>query len=138
MLDHPIFIFIVISTTMALPFSDNGVQFLKYFLVCSVLQVILSRIYYNIVAFFFEKIKNERLKEYSKQGVEVTCPCFKEKKFLLPIKLQEDNAFSCIECKKDFSVDVSVRSFLQTDPIDIEKADAAFIEAVKKIQNSSK
>ena len=76
------------------------------------------------------------MKEYSKQGIEVTCPCYKEKKFLLPIKLQEDNSFSCIECKKDFSVDVSVRSFLQTDPIDIEKADAAFIEVVNKIKNS--
>ena len=78
------------------------------------------------------------MKEFSKQGMEVACPCYKEKKFLLPIKLQEENVFSCTECKKDFSVDVSVRSFLQTEPIDIEKADAAFVEVINKIQNSSK
>jgi hypothetical protein len=54
------------------------------------------------------------------------------------LDLNGDNAFSCTECKKDFSVDISARSFLQTDPIDIEKADAAFIEAINKIQNSTK
>jgi hypothetical protein len=138
MLEHPIFIFLIISTAMALPFTKNLVDFSKYFLVSSVLQVLLVRIYSNIVQFFIEKLKNERMKEYSKQGMEVTCPCYKEKKFLLPIKLQEDNAFSCVECNKDFSVDISARSFLQTNPIDIEKADVAFIEVMNKIQNSSK
>lgn len=138
MLENPIFIFLVISTAMALPFSGDLLQFLKYFLVSCVLQIILVRFYYNILQFFTEKLKNERMKEFSKQGIEVTCPCYKEKKFLLPIKLQEDNAFSCVECNKDFSVDVSVRSFLQTEPIDLEKADAAFVEVIKKIQNSSK
>jgi hypothetical protein len=84
---------------------------------------------------FAEKIKNERIKEYTKQGMEITCPCYLDKKMLLPIDLNSVNNFKCLECSKDFTVDITAKTFLKTESIDLDKADAAFIEVVKKIQS---
>jgi hypothetical protein len=131
----PIIIFLIISTSVSFFFSGNLIDFLKYFLFVSIIQFILGRIYISVMQLFAEKIKNERIKEYTKQGMEITCPCYLDKKMLLPIDLNSVNNFKCLECSKDFSVDITAKTFLKTESIDLDKADAAFIEVVKKIQN---
>lgn len=125
----------VLSSVFSLAFCNDYISFIKYFIVFSVIQLIIYNLYKSILELFAERIKNERIKEYSKQGMEVSCPCYMEKKMFLPLELNASNTFNCLECKKDFSVDITARAFLQTDTIDLEKADAAFIEAYNKIQN---
>lgn len=133
---RPILELTILSTILSLIFSKDYISFIKYFFVFAVLQFLTYNVYKTIVGIFVEKVKNERIKEYSKQGMEVICPCYLEKKMLLPIELNAINSFSCLECKKDFTVDISAKTFLQTETIDLEKADAAFLEAYKKIQES--
>jgi len=126
---------VLLSTLFSLIFCTDYISFAKYFFIFSVVQFIAYNIYKAILFLLAERIKNERIKEYSKQGMEIACPCYMEKKMLLPLELNGLNTFNCIECKKDFSVDISARAFLQTETIDLEKADAAFVEAYNKIQD---
>ena len=132
-----ILIFSLISTACALPFSFTYLDFLKYFLTFSVIQFILNKMYITYLKFLSEKIKTERLREYSKQGTEITCPCYLEKSFLLPLKFNEVNSFNCLECKRDFTVDINTRSFMKTEAIDLDKSETEFINAIKKIQKNS-
>jgi hypothetical protein len=128
-------IFLVISLVFTLPFTNTYYDFAKYFLLVSVIQYILTYIYFNYLQFLAEKVKNERIKEYSKQGTEITCPCYLEKKFFLPLKFNESNVFNCLECKKDFSVDISTKTYLQTEIPDLDKSEIEYIKAIHKIQN---
>lgn len=84
-----------------------------------------------------EKLTNERISEYSKQGMETTCPCYKNKKVFIPIRLDTDNSYKCIDCDKNVSVKVDVKTFLATEIIDLDQSEKAFIDAVKKIKESN-
>ncbi len=132
----PLFILTLVSTALALIFSDNLVTFLKYFIFFDVLQVIIYNVYKNVVELFAVKLQNEKLKELSKQGMEVKCPCYLEKTMFVPVNLNGPNGFSCNECKKNVVVDITAKTFLQTEMIDLEKADEAFIKAYNKIQQN--
>lgn len=132
----PLFILTLVSTALALIFSDNLVTFLKYFIFFDVAQVIIYNVYKNVVELFAVKLQNEKLKELSKQGMEVKCPCYLEKPMFVPINLNGPNGFNCNECKKNVVVDLTAKTFLQTEMIDLEKADESFIKAYNKIQQN--
>jgi hypothetical protein len=132
----PILILSTISTSLSLVFSNDIVSFIKYFIFFDILQVIIYNIYKNIIELFAVKLQNEKIKELSKQGIELKCPCYLEKSMFLPISLEGPNSFSCLECKKNIIVDVTAKTFLQTEMIDLEKADENFIKAYNKIQQN--
>jgi transposase-like protein len=117
--------------------SDTYIKFAKVFFFVSIIQIIGYEIYKKIVEIFVEKIKNDRIKEYSKQGLDVTCPCNLEKKMFVPIELNAVNSFNCIECKKDFTVNITTKTFTKTDMVDLDNADAALVEIYKKLQDKS-
>lgn len=132
----PILILTAISTALALIFSNDVLSFVKYFILFDIAQVIIYNVYKNIIELFAVKLQNEKLKELSKQGMELKCPCYKEKGMFVPIDLNGPNTFSCAECNKNIIVDVTAKTFLQTEMIDLEKADEAFIKAYNKIQQN--
>ena len=84
---------------------------------------------------FYDNLNIQKLKEYSKQGVEITCPCYMENKAFIPIRLNEINDYKCLECGKNVSVKVDVKSFLATEPIDGDQIDSALLEVIEKIKN---
>lgn len=133
----PLLILTLISSSLALLFSDNIITFLKYFIVFDVAQVILYNVYKKIVELFVFKLQNEKIKELSKQGMELKCPCYLEKNMFVPINLNAPNSFKCNECNKNIIVDLTAKTFLQTEMIDLEKADENFIKAYNKIQQNS-
>ena len=133
----PLLILTLISSSLALLFSDNIITFLKYFIVFDVAQVILYNVYKKIVELFIFKLQNEKIKELSKQGMELKCPCYLEKNMFVPINLNAPNSFKCNECNKNIIVDLTAKTFLQTEMIDLEKADENFIKAYNKIQQNS-
>lgn len=83
------------------------------------------------------RLQVEKIKEFSKQGMEVKCPCYLEKSMFVPINLNDANIINCKECDKSISVDITAKTFMQTDMIDLDKADEALIKAYKHIQNNS-
>lgn len=133
----PIIILCTISTITSLAFSKDALEFTKNFFLVCLIQIIFYNVYKNIIEYFALKLKIEKIKEFSKQGLEIKCPCYLEKKMFVPIDLNDTNIFSCKECDKTFSVDVTAKTFMQTDMIDLDKADEALIKAYKYIQNNS-
>ena len=132
----PILTLCSVSAIFAFSFSDGWISFSKIFIVSSIVQVFIYNMYKHYLYLSAEKIKNDRIKEFSKQGMEVSCPCYLEKKMFVPIELNGTNEFNCIECKKDCVVQITAKSFNKTDVIDLDEADAALIEIYKKIQNA--
>ena len=66
-----------------------------------------------------EQIENERIKEFSKQGLESSCPdenC--GHKTFVPIRLDSENLYNCPKCNKPIKVLIGAKSFLTTTPID--------------------
>ena len=66
----------------------------------------------------FEVIQNERIKEFSKQGIECICPdenC--AAKTFVPIQLDKKNRYECPNCKKNIKVYIGSKTFLETTPV---------------------
>ena len=125
-----------ISSSVSLFFSKDFTEGIKYFLAISLIQIILYQIYLKIVSLYIERIKLDKIKEYSKQGVEVSCPCYRENKVFIPIRLNANNDYKCLECNKNVSVNVDIKTFLATEPLDGEATDAALLMAIEKIKQS--
>lgn len=64
-----------------------------------------------------KKLENERIKEFSLQGLEVTCPCALKKTEFIPIVLNTNNAYKCDYCQKNVSVYIAAETALVTETI---------------------
>jgi len=125
----------VISACVGLMLTDNWFSFLRTFVVTSIIQVVIYSIYKQMVVLMAEKIKNDRIKEYSKQGIESTCPCSRAVRTFIPIRLDADNSYKCLDCAKYVAVNVDVKTFLSTEPINIDKSNAALDMVYNQITN---
>jgi hypothetical protein len=70
-----------------------------------------------VVALKNKKLENERIKEFSYQGLEVKCPCFKKHLDIVPIRLNTSNYYKCSDCGKGVSVIVSAETAVVTEPL---------------------
>lgn len=84
---------------------------------------------------YYDKLMVDKINAYSKQGMEVTCPCYKESKMFIPIRLNGVNDYKCLECSKNVSVNLEAKTFLVTEPVDGDHIDSALLEAIEKIKN---
>ena len=113
-----------ISSSIALLIFDNTLfSFFKIFIFSTISQIIIYNLYKIVVLILFKKLENEKIKEYLKQGVETKCPCEKGVSMFLPIRLDSVNTFKCMECQKNFSVKIDVKTFQNTEIIDLEKSE---------------
>jgi len=131
-----ILILSIISTSITLFFAKDYKDFLKFYFALSLIQIIVYQIYLKVLSLFVENMKLQKIKEYSKQGLEVTCPCYKQNKVFIPIKLNGNNDYKCLDCNKNVSVNLDVKTFLATEPLDGEATDAALLMAIEKIKQS--
>jgi len=69
------------------------------------------------VALKNKKLENERLREFSLQGMEVTCPCTLKKTEFIPITLNTNNNYRCNHCQKNISVYITAETALVTEPL---------------------
>jgi len=132
----PILILCMISTVSSLLFYNTLLDFIKGFILATLIQIIFYNVYKNVIEFLAARLQVEKIKEFSKQGMEIKCPCYMEKKMFVPIDLNNLNTFNCRECDKSVSVEVTAKTFMQTDMIDLDKADESLIKAYKKIQEN--
>lgn len=134
-------VLITLSTCAAFAFSGDAWGFARVFTIASITQVVLYNIYRQVML-FAEKIVNDRISEYTKQGVEVTCPCSRAIKNLIPIQLNADNSYKCLDCARNVTVNVEVKTFLETQPVDLDKSTAAFdavyTEVTEKAEDGTK
>ena len=67
----------------------------------------------------FEKLHNERIKEFNSMGLDSVCPDENRgHKAFVPIKLDQENVYECPGCKKMVKVLIGAKSFLTTTPLE--------------------
>ena len=100
-----------------------NVAFLPVFGLSFIAQILIWNLFNNWnkqrAEIEFELIQNERIKEFSKQGLYCICPdenC--NHKALVPIVLNEENTYNCPECDKNIKVYIGAKTFLSTTPVD--------------------
>lgn len=64
-----------------------------------------------------KQLENERIKEFTLQGLDVICPCHLKKTEFVPIVLNTENKYNCASCQKNISVYIAAETALVTDPI---------------------
>ncbi len=82
-------------------------QFIVFFIVGSVLEFINE--------LKAKELNALRIAEFSKQGMEVECPCYKKVKEFVPITLNAKNMYKCSDCKKNVSVYITTETVYVSD-----------------------
>lgn len=102
-------------------FSKNNLNFIIGVIVGGAFQFVFNYIYLSvfdaIIALKNKKLENERIKEFSMQGLEVECPCSRKIRDFVPIRLNTANKYKCKECMKLISIYVTPSTALSTEPI---------------------
>lgn len=117
----PLIILGVVSTAFSLCFCNSFLSYCKYFVVVSIVQIIAYNVYATIMQYLFEQAQNQRLAEISKQGMTIKCPCPKASNQFVPIDLNDVNVYKCQDCNKSIAAAPEVKTFLVTEPVDVEK-----------------
>jgi hypothetical protein len=124
---------LVISTIISMPVANTATLFWQYMIISCLIQIVIYNFYTTYVDYKFAQIAQQREAELSKQGVEVSCPCSQNLKLFIPIILDKDNSFKCLECSKNVAVAVNVKTFLTTEPVNLEKSDLALNAIYDKV-----
>jgi transposase-like protein len=119
-----VIILFITSGTISYLFANDPKSFLGWMFCLSFLQVILYNVWNTILNVINEKNQIDILREYSKQGCNVKCPCDKAIDNFIPIRLNEDNSYRCLDCNKNVRVDLEIKTFLQTEPVKLDKSEA--------------
>ena len=116
-----LFVLIVVALVIGLCLTSFNVNLIVGVLLGIILQF---GIYYafitvlnSYVSLKNKKLENERIKEFSLQGLEVTCPCALKKTEFVPIVLNTDNRYKRSFCEKNISVYIVPETALVTEPI---------------------
>lgn len=120
----------VVSGVIAALFMS---QFWEVFAIATAAQIIIFYIINTIRDVSLKKIENDRLAEFSKQGLMLKCPCFKQNSEFIPIVLNEENAYNCGECQKPIKVDIEATTLMATVPVDLDTPQTKLAEIYNKI-----
>jgi uncharacterized protein (UPF0212 family) len=137
----PLIILTVVSITASVIFLGFGIKFWLSFVIATLAQIIIYNVFRAIldavVILKDKKLENERIKEFSYQGLEVTCPCNKKHIDFVPIRLNTPNMYKCGECDKSVSVYINAETALQTEPINNTDITEAVAPILKNIANGN-
>lgn len=113
--------FVVVSLFTGIAFTKLGFNFFLGFSAGIAVQFIGNYIFTTFFNLYAElknkKLENERIKEFSYQGLEVECPCYKKNKEFVPVRLNSENKYKCNECNKSISILIEASTALATEPI---------------------
>lgn len=111
-----------ISFVVALVFWSTGDDYVKPFILTTVGQFtifwLINTWLRNKHIIENKQLENERIKEFSKQGVEVECSYCKATN-LVPVRFDMDNDFECVNCGKPNAVYVGVTVTQKTTPLNV-------------------
>jgi hypothetical protein len=123
-----------ISTIIALVFLSH---FWQAFAISAALQVIIFYIINTIRDVSIQKLENQRIAEYSKQGLLLKCPCYKQNQEFVPIVLNENNNYNCEVCSKPVVVSIEATTLAATVPVDLENSQDKISQIYSKITNGN-
>lgn len=112
----------VISSIVALVFWSTDGGFLRPFVLTTIGQVGVFWIYNSFMQKYYtlkqKQLDNERIKEFTKQGIDVECAYCKTVN-LIPVRFDQDNDFECINCHKPNSTYINVTVTQKTTPLNM-------------------
>lgn len=118
---YPILILFGVSGVLSYIFTGLTAKFWISFVIVTLIQLVVYNIFRSVLDAFValknKQLENERIKEFSYQGLEVTCPCSKKCIDYVPIRLNTPNMYRCSGCDKSVSVYINAETALQTEPI---------------------
>jgi hypothetical protein len=134
---------ISISSLIAFLLNSLGVNMVIGFLSGLFLQFVGYNAFYSALDAYLaiknKALENERIKEFSYQGLEVACPCYKKHIDFVPVRLNTSNYYKCGECKKNVSVIIAAETAITTEPIvntDLPVVNEKLMESVISNANS--
>ena len=137
----PVIMLLSVSITTSFFLLGFGVRFWLSFVLATLVQIIVYNIFRAIldavVVLKDKKLENERIKEFSYQGLEVTCPCNKKHIDFVPIRLNTPNMYRCGECDKSVSIYINAETALQTEPINNTDITEAVAPILKTLTNGN-
>jgi hypothetical protein len=129
------------SLLIALFLTSFGVKLWAGFIIAVFSQIIIYNVYISLLSSYIvlknKQLENERIKEFSYQGLEVSCPCSKKHKDFVPIRLNDVNMYRCGECDKSVSVYINAETALQTEPIISTDTSTALAPIIANITNGN-
>lgn len=122
----PILRSIAITTTLAalvgLVFWSISGEFIKPFVLTIIIQFVLFWIFNTCSSYIYElkatALENERIAEFTKQGIEVGCSYCRSVN-LIPVRFDEGNDFTCINCDKENAVYIGITVTQKTTPLNV-------------------
>ena len=131
-----LFLLTFISSTMSWATTHTTGGFIQIFSLTTILQIVLYNMYKEIMRFFYKSQQDSfnlsKIKEYSKQGLEVTCPCPRASKAFVPIRLDQVNTYTCHDCGRQVAVQIDTKTFNQTEILDNDTVMQQEFEKAKK------
>lgn len=113
---------LVISSVVSVVFWSTGGDYIKPFVLTTVVQFagfwLINIMLRNKHMIESKHLENERIKEFSKQGVDVECSYCKTTN-LVPVRFDIDNDFECVNCGKPNAVYVGVTVTQKTTPLNV-------------------
>lgn len=117
-----IVITLAVSFIVSLVFWSTGSDYIKPFILTTVGQFTIFWLINNWLRnkhlIENKQLENERIKEFSKQGVEVECSYCKTPN-LIPVRFDIDNDFECVNCEKHNAVYIGVTVTQKTTPLNV-------------------
>ena len=134
-------IFLSISIVIGFLLTHAGINLWLGIVTGAVIQLLIHNTFVTILDSYItikdKKLENERIKEFSYQGLEVTCPCSKKQLDFIPVRLNTLNSYRCSGCDKSVSIFINAETAMQTEPILNVDTTQAIEPILKAIQNGN-
>jgi len=134
-------IFLSISIVIGFLLTHIGINLWLGIVTGAVIQLLIHNTFVTILDSYItikdKKLENERIKEFSYQGLEVTCPCSKKQLDFIPVRLNTLNSYRCSGCDKSVSIFINAETAMQTEPILNVDTTQAIEPILKAIQNGN-
>lgn len=134
-------IFLSISIVIGFLLTHAGINLWLGIVTGAVIQLLIHNTFVTILDSYItikdKKLENERIKEFSYQGLEVTCPCSKKQLDFIPVRLNTQNSYRCSGCDKSISIFINAETAMQTEPILNVDTTQAIEPILKTIQNGN-
>lgn len=139
----PIIVTFAISAFVGLCTISTPLGFLGGFGLSLVLHFVVGGLFNTYLQYKsdkeFEQIANERIAEINKQTLKLTCPCERSIEQTVPLFFNRQNNYNCAMCAKLIYCNVSVKTTLPTQIIDLDTAQQDVVEKMRQkvIENAT-
>jgi DNA-directed RNA polymerase subunit RPC12/RpoP len=134
-------IFLSISIVIGFLLAHVGISIWLGIVTGAIIQLLIHNTFVTILDSYItiknKRLENERIKEFSYQGLEVTCPCSKKQLDFIPVRLNTQNSYRCSGCDKSVSVFINAETAMQTEPILSVDTTLAIEPILKNLQNGN-